>query len=330
MKARLRLAGTVLLLFALVAGCTFYWNPLWVNDRQIHYRLWRAGVRSEYVNVQGNRIHTFEAVPPDGTPGKPLLLLHGLGSRGEDWAPLIPGLAAAGFHVYAPDLLGYGRSDKPNLICSIQVEEEVVLHFIQATGMARADGAGNSTTIDLAGWSMGGWIAAKLALDDPAAIDRLVLYDSAGITIQPDFPRDAFVPTDAAGLARLMALLMPHPPRLPGFVVRASLRRLKSNSRIVQQSMDSMLSGQDLLDARIGSIAQPTLIVWGAEDRLIPISVGEAMHREIPNSVFEGVAGCGHLAPSQCPRPVLEGTIQFLKAQPPMQGGEQMLAGDAR
>lgn len=330
MKARLRLAGTVLLLFALVAGCTFYWNPLWVNDRQIHYRLWRAGVRSEYVNVQGNRIHTFEAGPPDGTPGKPLLLLHGLGSRGEDWAPLIPGLAAAGFHVYAPDLLGYGRSDKPNLICSIQVEEEVVLHFIQATGMARADGAGNSTTIDLAGWSMGGWIAAKLALDDPAAIDRLVLYDSAGITIQPDFPRDAFVPTDAAGLARLMALLMPHPPRLPGFVVRASLRRLKSNSRIVQQSMDSMLSGQDLLDARIGSIAQPTLIVWGAEDRLIPISVGEAMHREIPNSVFEGVAGCGHLAPSQCPRPVLEGTIQFLKAQPPMQGGEQMLAGDAR
>ena len=330
MKARLRLAGTVLLLFALVAGCTFYWNPLWVNDRQIHYRLWRAGVRSEYVNVQGNRIHTFEAVPPDGTPGKPLLLLHGLGSRGEDWAPLIPGLAAAGFHVYAPDLLGYGRSDKPNLICSIQVEEEVVLHFIQATGMARADGAGNSTTIDLAGWSMGGWIAAKLALDDPAAIDRLVLYDSAGITIQPDFPRDAFVPTDAAGLSRLMALLMPHPPRLPGFVVRASLRRLKSNSRIVQQSMDSMLSGQDLLDARIGSIAQPTLIVWGAEDRLIPISVGEAMHREIPNSVFEGVAGCGHLAPSQCPRPVLEGTIQFLKAQPPMQGGEQMLAGDAR
>lgn len=330
MKARLRLAGTVLLLFALVAGCTFYWNPLWVNDRQIHYRLWRAGVRSEYVNVQGNRIHTFEAGPPDGTPGKPLLLLHGLGSRGEDWAPLIPGLAAAGFHVYAPDLLGYGRSDKPNLICSIQVEEEVVLHFIQATGMARADGAGNSTTIDLAGWSMGGWIAAKLALDDPAAIDRLVLYDSAGITIQPDFPRDAFVPTDAAGLSRLMALLMPHPPRLPGFVVRASLRRLKSNSRIVQQSMDSMLSGQDLLDARIGSIAQPTLIVWGAEDRLIPISVGEAMHREIPNSVFEGVAGCGHLAPSQCPRPVLEGTIQFLKAQPPMQGGEQMLAGDAR
>ena len=330
MKARLRLAGTVLLLFALVAGCTFYWNPLWVNDRQIRYHLWRAGVRSEIVNVRGDRIHYFEAVPPDGTPGKPLLLLHGLGSRGEDWAPLIPSLAAAGFHVYAPDLLGYGRSDKPSFVCSIQVEEDIVLHFIQATGMARADSAGRPAPIDLAGWSMGGWIAAKLALDDPATIDRLVLYDSAGLTIQPNFPRDAFVPTDAAGLARLMALLMPHPRTLPGFVARATLRRLKSNGRIVQQSMDSMDTGAGLLDTRLSEIRQPTLVMWGMADILIPPAVGETMHREIPKSVFEGIVGCGHLAPSQCPRPVLEGTIQFLEADPPMQGGEQMLAGDAR
>jgi pimeloyl-ACP methyl ester carboxylesterase len=331
MKARLRLAGTVLLLFALVAGCTFYWNPLWVNDRQIRTRLWRAGVRSEYVNVRGFRIHTFEAVPPDGTPGKPLLLLHGLGSRGEDWAPLIPGLAAAGFHVYAPDLLGYGRSEKPQWpCCSVQVEEDVVLHFIQATGMGRDDSAGHPTPIDLAGWSMGGWIAAKLALDEPEYFDRLVLYDSAGLTIHTNFPRDAFVPTDAAGLARLMALLMPHPRTLPGFVARATLRRLKSNGRIVQQSMDSMDTGASLLDARLSGIQQPTLVMWGMADILIPPAIGETMHREIPHSVFEGIVGCGHLAPSQCPRPVLEGTVQFLKADPPMQGGEQMLSGDAR
>ena len=330
MKARLRLAGTVVLLFALVAGGTFYWNPLWVNDRQIRTHLWRAGVRSEYVSVQGNRIHYFDAGPPDGTPGKPLLLLHGLGSRGEDWAPLIPSLAAAGFHVYAPDLLGYGRSDKPSFVCSIQVEEDIVLHFIQATGMARADSAGRPAPIDLAGWSMGGWIAAKLALDEPALIDRLVLYDSAGLTIQPNFPRDAFVPTDAAGLARLMALLMPHPRTLPGFVARATLRRLKSNGRIVQQSMDSMDTGAGLLDTRLSEIRQPTLVMWGMADILIPPAVGETMHREIPHSVFEGIVGCGHLAPSQCPRPVLEGTVQFLKADPPMQGGELMLAGDAR
>ncbi|MGD0889251.1 MAG: alpha/beta hydrolase [Acidobacteriaceae bacterium] len=332
MKARLRLAGIVLLLFALVAGGTFYWNPLWVNDQQIRYHLWRAGVRSEYIDVDGHRIHTFEAAPPDGTPGKPLLLLHGLGSRGEDWAPLIPGLAAAGFHVYAPDLLGYGRSEKPQWpCCSIEMEEHVVFNFMRATGLDAQDPVtGRSKPIDLAGWSMGGWIAAKLALDEPDFFDRLVLYDSAGITIHTNFPRDAFVPTDAAGLARLMALLMPHPRTLPGFVARATLRKLKNNGRIVQQSMDSMQTGAGLLDTRLSEIRQPTLVMWGMADILIPPAIGETMHREIPHSVFEGVAGCGHLAPSQCAKPVLTGTIQFLKAQPPMQGGEQMLSGDTR
>ena len=88
-------------------------------------------------------------------------------------------------------------------------------------------------------------------------------------------------------------------------------------------------SGADLLDTRLGSITQPTLIVWGTEDHLIPMAVGETMYRDIPNSIFVGVAGCGHLAPMECPEPVLARTIQFLKAQPPMQGGGQMLPATA-
>jgi hypothetical protein len=69
MKAFLRILAAFLLL-ALLAGAVFYWNPLWVNDQHTRYRLWRAGVRSEYVNVRGDRIHYFEALPPDGSPGK--------------------------------------------------------------------------------------------------------------------------------------------------------------------------------------------------------------------------------------------------------------------
>jgi pimeloyl-ACP methyl ester carboxylesterase len=316
MKPFLRIAGAILLV-ALTAGAVFYWNPLWVNDQHIRYRLWRAGVRSEYVNVRGDRIHYFEALPPDGSPGKPLLLIHGLGSRGEDWAPVIPSLAAAGFHVYAPDLLGFGRSDKPQWpCCSIELEEHDVTQFIWATHLAPQNPVtGQPTPIDLAGWSMGGWIAAKLALDNPTWFDRLVLYDSAGITFQPSFPRTAFVPTDAAGLFRLQTLLSPHPAPFPSFVVRATLRRIARNGRIVQQSMDSMESGRDLLDTRLAAITQPTLIVWGAEDNLIPIAVGETMHRDISSSVFEAVPGCGHLAPSECPKPVLAATLQFLNGK---------------
>lgn len=328
MKARLRLVGIGLLIFALVAGSAFYWNPLWFSDQQIRYHLWRSGIRSEYVNAGGLRIHYFEALPPDGAPGRPLLLVHGLGSRGEDWSPMMPALAAAGFHVYAPDLLGYGRSDKPSGPYTIAAEEQAVWQFVAATDLGRADASGQHKPFELAGWSMGGWIAAKFTLDHPDYIDRLVLYDSAGIAYQPSFARDAFVPTDAAGLERLMVLLMPAHHKLPDYVVRATLRKFARDGGIIQQSMDSMVSGSDLLDARLAGIQQPTLIVWGMEDRLIPPSVGETMHRAIPHSVFEGVQGCGHLAPSQCARPVLAGTIQFLQAQPAMQGGERLLARD--
>ncbi len=307
MKLFLRIAAALLLL-ALIAGGVFYWNPLWVNDQLIRYRLWHAGVRSEYVTAGNYRLHYFEALPPDGSPGKPLVLVHGLGSRGEDWSPLIAPLAAAGFHVYVPDLLGYGRSATPNVVYSIPLEENTVVSFMSALHISRAD-------VD--GWSMGGWIAAALALDHPQLVDRLVLDDAAGITFQPSFPRTAFVPTDAAGLDRLLALLTPHPATLPAFVVRATLRRIARRGPVIQQSMDSMESGADLLDTRLAAITQPTLIVWGAEDHLIPIAVGETMHRDIPNSIFAAVPGCGHLAPRECPAPVLAATIPFLAVNPP-------------
>lgn len=318
MKLILRIAAA-LLLIAFVAGATFYWDPLGFNDQQIRYHLWRSHVRSEYIRVDGHRLHYFEAVPSDGSPGIPLLLIHGLGSRGEDWSPMIPTLAAKGFHVYVPDLLGYGRSAKPNVAFSIPLEETVVVDFMHAVHLNHAD---------LDGWSMGGWIAAKLALDHPTLVDRLILDDSAGLTYAPPFARNAFGPTDTAGLARLFDLLTPKPPTLPDFVERATLRKIARGHRIVQSSMDSMLAGTDLLDGTLKNITQPTLIVWGTEDKLIPISIGETMHRDIPNSVFAGIQGCGHLAPGECAVPVLAATINFLKAQPPPQGGQQILRGN--
>jgi pimeloyl-ACP methyl ester carboxylesterase len=303
-KTLLRTAAAVLLL-AVIAGGIFYWNPLWVHDQQIRYGLWRTGVRSDYVSVDNYRLHYFEALPPDGSPGTPLVLIHGLGSRGEDWAPMIPALAAAGFHVFVPDLLGFGRSPRPDIAYSVPLEEGIVVDFMHALNLTHAD---------LDGWSMGAWIAAQVALDHPTLVNRLVLDDAAGITYQPSFPRTAFVPTDAASLASLQALLSPHPAAFPPFVIRATLRRIARESSIIQQSMDSMESGRDLLDTRLANISQPTLIVWGTEDKLIPIAVGETMHHDIPASAFIPIDGCGHLAPGECPAPVLAATIPFLKA----------------
>lgn len=312
MKIALRLLALIAVLL-LVAGLIFYFNPLWVVDQQVRLHLWREGVKSDYVDAGGYRLHYFEAGKPDGIP---LLLVHGLGARGEDWREMIPALAARGFHIYAPDLPGYGRSSKPaNADYSIAMEEAAVVSFMQAVHLTHAD---------VGGWSMGGWIAMKLTFDHPELVDRLVVYDSAGVYFPATFGADLFVPTDADGVTKLMAILSPHPQPIPAFVMRDVLRKIAHNGWVTERSMASMVSGRDLMDFRLHDIQKPTLIVWGSEDELIPLESGRKIHEGIPNSVLNIVKGCGHLAPLECSQPVAEATDVFLKAQPPMQGGEKV------
>jgi pimeloyl-ACP methyl ester carboxylesterase len=312
MKFALRVVA-FLVLVAVVAGLIFYRYPLWVADQQIRFHLWREGVKSEYVEAGGYRLHYFEASPPEGG-GTPLVLVHGLGARGENWAAMIPALAAKGFHVYVPDLLGYGRSPQPDVDYSISLEEQIVAAFMQAVHVPRAD---------VGGWSMGGWIAMKLAVDHPEMVDRLAIYDSAGVYFPASWEPDLFTPSDVAGVKKLYGMLSPRPFKLPDFATEAAVRKLQQNAWVIRRSMSAMTSGKDLLDFRLYKISQPMLIVWGAQDKLIPLSVGESIHQSVPQSVLDIVDGCGHLAPEECPRPVIEGTVDFLKAEPPMHGGEK-------
>ena len=310
MKVALRVVA-FLLLVVVVGGVIFYRYPLWVTDQHTRFHLWRRGVKSEYVEAGGYRLHYFEAGPGDGTP---LVLVHGLGARGEDWGAMIPALAAQGFHVYVPDLLGYGRSPKPDVSYSISLEEETVAQFMQAVHVPRAD---------VGGWSMGGWVAMKLALDHPEMVDRLTVYDSAGVYFPATFAPDLFTPHDVAGVKELIAMLTPNPRNIPDFVAEAMVRKLQRNAWVVNRSTASMVAGRDLLDFRLHDISQPMLIVWGAKDVLIPLASGETIHRSVPQSVLDVIGGCGHLAPAECAKPVIEGTVEFLRAQPPMHGGEK-------
>ncbi len=313
MKWALRV-GAVLVLMVVAAALIFYRSPLWVGDQITRFRLWRAGVKSDSIEAGGYRLHYFEASPGGGGGGTPLVLVHGLGARGEDWAAMIPALAARGFHVYVPDLLGYGRSPKPNVDYSISMEEQVVTDFMQAVHVPRAD---------IGGWSMGGWVVMKLAIDHREMVDRLAIYDSAGIYFPARFGPDLFTPSDVAGVKKLMAMLSPKPSSLPEFAAEAALRRLKGNAWVVNRSMAAMTSGKDLLDFRLYQISQPMLIVWGSKDELIPLSAGEAIHEKVPQSVLNIIEGCGHLAPLECSVPVTERTVDFFRSEPPMRGGEK-------
>jgi pimeloyl-ACP methyl ester carboxylesterase len=225
----------VLLLVGLGFGILAWRNPLWLVDQQIDARLRLRGVHSEFVTVNGYKMHYLV-----GGTGRPLVLVHGLGSRAADWANLIPRLIDGGHRVYALDLLGYGRSAQPrDASYSISDQAGMVEGFLNSQHLHK---------VDLAGWSMGGWIAMQVALQQPERIRRLVLLDSAGLRFKLGFDPALFQPASPADLAQLEELLVPHPQPLPGFLAMAMLRRGDHIGWVVHRSVQSMMTGADLVD----------------------------------------------------------------------------------
>lgn len=302
-RRAVRIAAVVLLLSALGFVILAWRNPLWLVDRQIDAKLKLHGVHSNYVTVNGYRMHYLV-----GGSGRPLLLVHGLGSRGEDWANLIPQLIHSGNHVYALDLLGYGDSDQPrDARYSISQQAAMVEGFLDSQHLQQ---------VDMAGWSMGGWIAMQVALQQPQRIRRLVLLDSAGLRFQLSFDPALFQPASPTDLVKLEEILIPHPRPLPGFLAMAMLRRGDHVGWVVRRSVQSMMTGEDLVDGKLGALTMPVLIGWGDQDKLIPLSVGYRLHQEMLQSVLDVYDGCGHLAPQDCVSQVGPSIVDFLNAQP--------------
>lgn len=292
----------------LIGAVVVYLRPLAVLQSITHLRLAYSGFHNEYTTIHGNRIHYYEGGHATGTP---VLLVHGLGGRAEDWANLMPQLKDAGFHVYAIDLLGYGRSARPaNATYSVPEEAQYVEAFLAQHGTAK---------VNLAGWSMGGWVAMRVALDQPDRIARLVLCDAAGIRFEPGFTPGDLAPTTIPGVQKLYRLLMPQPTHVPDFLARDMIRRFARANWVVDRSTRSMFTGADLLDGKLGALQMPTLIIWGKQDHLIPLATGIALHGQIPQSVLEIYSGCGHLAPGQCASRVGPRLIEFLSGKPPQQ-----------
>jgi pimeloyl-ACP methyl ester carboxylesterase len=305
---RLVLLCIVLGLFLAVA---FLVRPVWVMRQGTHFGLFLSRVQSNYVLTPEGRVHYYEAESRIPGGGIPLVLVHGLGDRDESWAPMLKRLKRAGFHVYAPDLLGYGRSPKPeNGDYSMSGEEKFVYDFIQALGLQKTD---------LGGWSMGGWISLKLALDHPELVDRVVVYDAAGLRFQLNEPRKLFEPQTTDDVQKLFSTMEPDAKPLPTYVRRGVLRAIQQDQSTIDRNLASMKES-DLLEPRLPSLTEPLLIVWGADDHLIPLSVGEEMHQLVPKSELDILAGCGHLEPNRCSARAAQATADFLKANPAPSG----------
>jgi len=291
-------------LFALaliaVAAATFYARPGIFLTQAQRFRAWQIGLHEKTVVLGGQKIHYLA-----GGAGKPVVLVHGLGGRSQDWLALIPALLHGGYSVYAPDLLGYGRSARPDVDYSIALEEDVVRQFIDSQNLQHAD---------LAGWSMGGWIALKFAADHPERVHSLVLLDSAGMKFDA-VNAPLLRPKTEADLQRMMQVLTPHPPHIPSFYARDFLRDFAREDWIIDRALKSMYAGKDLMDGKLADVKLPVLLVWGKQDVLTPPSLAEQMHQAMPQSRLELLDGCGHLAPVECSDRVGKDMIEFLNAR---------------
>jgi len=294
-----RLAQFVVLL--LVAAAVGFWlRPVSYFNGMTYAHEFLSGFQSRSVTVEGYRVHYNAVGPADGPV---VVLVHGLGSRAEDWRNLAPYLAKAGFRVYMPDLPGYGRSSRPaDFSYSVHDEAEVVVGFMDALGLKQ---------VDLGGWSMGGAIAQHVAFRHPDRVRRLMLFDSAGIKEIPKWDVNLFTPNSPAQLAQLEALLMPAPPDVPQFIARDIVRLSKKNAWVIHQAIDSMMTGQDATDKLLPQLRMPVLIVWGAADVITPLSQGETMHSLVPQSQLDVIPGCGHLAPRQCAATIGPDVVRF-------------------
>jgi pimeloyl-ACP methyl ester carboxylesterase len=300
-KRLLWVAGVVLGL-AVLAGLVFWLRPVSCFNELMYARLRFAGVESHSVRVAGHRVHYY-AEGPSG--GRVVVLVHGLGGRADDWRELAPYFAKAGFRVYLPDLPGYGRSEQPtDFSYSVSDEAGAVVGFLDALGLKQ---------VDLGGWSMGGWIVQRVAIEHPERVARLMVFDSAGLYAKPLWDTRLFTPATAADLDQLDALLMPNPPKVPGFIAEDVLRRSRKNAWIIHRALDTMLTGKEATDTLLPQLKMPVLIIWGSEDHITPPDLGVKMHHLVPQSELDIIPGCGHLAPVQCAVQIAPKVVDFVK-----------------
>jgi pimeloyl-ACP methyl ester carboxylesterase len=301
MRWLIRLFLAVLALVA-IAGLGFYLRPVSYFNARVYLQEHFDGFENHSVNVEGYRMHYLAMGPASGPP---VILVHGLGGHAEDWWTVAPVLAQAGFRVYMPDLIGFGRSQQPaDFSYSVRDQAAVLLAFMDTLGLKQ---------VDLGGWSMGGWIVQLIASDHPERVSRLILIDSVGLNIKPAWDTGLFTPTSPQQLDELDALLMPNPPAIPAFMVRDILRISRRNAWVIKRALASMNIGRDVTDNLLPQLKMPVLIVWGSLDQIAPVDQAQMMHKLIPQSQLDVIPGCGHMVPLQCGAEMDPRVLQFVQ-----------------
>jgi len=269
---------------------------------------WAQETATKQVEIYGQKIYYQEA-----GSGPDVILLHGLGADRSAWSFTVPALAPK-YHVFAPDQVGFGQSDKP----LIDYRVGTLVDFLDA--FCKKVGANKPT---LVGNSLGGWVAMDFALAHPDKVSRLVLVDSAGYSYKrtggTPYTREMLQglnPSTLAGEKQLMAVVFHNKMYSSDqFAEQAFITHLRKNDgNTIDRFIDSILRGEDVVDGRLGAIKAPTLIVWGRDDALVPLATGKALAEDIPGAESVILDSCGHAPPVECAAPFNAALLKYLGA----------------
>src|SRR5215203_4947870 len=269
-----------------------------------------------FVDVDGVRVH-YQAAGDEHAPA--MILIHGFASSTLVWSKVFLRLADAGYRVIALDMLGYGYSAKPrNGQYTIAGQAKLLARLLESLGIPRAV---------LVGSSYGGAVAATCALDYADRVEKLVLIGTVNNNRPLAFklmrvfgsPVLGYVVSPLLiGSRRLLRRRMKRVYDRHAWVLderRVDARHLPLRAAATHRAIVRTVRGwnAERISQCAHLIRQPTLLLWGENDREIPLADGERLHEEIPGSRFIVFLNCGHLPHEEYPEAFTNLVIDFCR-----------------
>lgn len=265
------------------------------------------------VAIFGQKIAYYEA-----GSGPTVVLLHGLATNAAlDWGTCIAPIAAR-HHVLAPDQLGFGASDKPMVDYGIQTWVDMLGEFIRVKKVSE---------FTLVGESLGGWIAAQYAIQAAGSVSpagssfvlvppkKLILVDAAGHRhLAEQMSSGGGGSASLAGSKFLLSAIFFEPSRSSEAAVRLKFTQIlgKGDGWTIHSMMSNKGIVADSVDDKLATISIPTLVVWGAEDRLVPLDDGRDFAQKIPGALLIVIPRSGHAPAVEHPDEFLAAALPFI------------------